>query len=266
MIKSILGDFYLKYFDDNNRIERIWKIAQVDFKKKYYNDKFGLLWALINPLTQIALYYFVFVKILNRGQDNFVLFLFAGLIMWFAFSNATILGFKILRQKIYLINNIQFNWLDLYSSHMISTTFGLLFNLVAYFFTLIILGATVGAQFYLFPIVFISWFCITAGVCILLSLLSPIFEDIHHIWSIALMAGLWVSGIFFEGTFYFEDYAWFAYLNPFVGIILNTRACLLEGHEVHMGLLIQNLAYGILLYGLAVFLFKKNAKKVVEKL
>ena len=266
MLKSLIGNFYLRYFGANNRLERIWKIAQVDFKKRYYNDKFGLLWALINPLTQIALYYFVFTKILQRGQDNFALFLFSGIIMWLAFSNATTSAQRVLLDKIYLINNIQFKWLDLFSSHMISVTFGLIFNIVAYLFTLLLLGSSLGEHFYLFPIVLISWFLVTSGVCIILSLVKPIFEDISHIWAIVLMVGLWISGVFFDGTFYLENYVWFSHVNPFVGIILNTRACLLEGHSINMPLLIENLIYGIGLYLIATLLFKKYSKKIIEQL
>jgi len=266
MIKQTLGQLYLDYFGENNRLERIWKIAQVDFKKRYYNDKFGLLWALINPLTQIALYYFVFVHILERGEDNFILFLFAGIIIWFAFANTTTLATRLLFDKMYLINNIQFNWIDLFSSHLISASFGFAFNLGAYLVTLLILGNRLGEYFYLFPLVFLSWYLVTSGVCILLSLIKPIFEDIHHIWSIALMVGVWVSGVFFDGHFYFENYPLFAYVNPFIGMIINARATLLEGNAMHFPMLAYNLAFGVILYTVAVILFKKYAKKVIEKL
>ena len=266
MIRSTLGDLYLKYFKGDNRLERIWKIAQVDFKKRYYNDKFGLLWALINPLTQIALYYFVFTRILNRSQDNFVLFLFSGIIIWFAFSNATIMAVRLLYEKLYLINNIQFNWLDLYSSHIISTSIGLTFNLLAYMVALVILGTSLGSYIYLFPIVLLSWGLTTYAACILISIIRPIFEDINHIWSILLMVGLWVSGVFFDGSFYLENYTWFSYVNPFVGILINTRACLLEGNIISYGLLWYDLIFSLLLFGFSIWLFNQYAPKFIEKM
>ena len=265
MIKKALGHIYIEYFSGNRRLERIWKIAQVDFKKRYYNDAFGLLWALINPLTQISIYYFVFTVIFKRNQENFVLYLFCGILTWLAFSEATKMGSKVLVLKKYLTENIQFNWLDLYSSHMISILMGLCFNFGAYLVILFLTGAKLGTYFYMLPIVLLTLFLISSAVAIVLGLIRPIFDDIVHIWEILLMIGFWVSGIFFSGQFYYDNYPWFVHVNPFVGILLNMRACLLENNMMYWGLLLENLVFSAILYFIAVTLFKKYAKKVIEK-
>ncbi|MFK7934051.1 MAG: hypothetical protein AB8G22_11130, partial [Saprospiraceae bacterium] len=44
----------------NNRLERIWILAKVDFKKRYYHSSLGLVWALLNPIFQLSVYYTVF--------------------------------------------------------------------------------------------------------------------------------------------------------------------------------------------------------------
>ena len=266
MLKSLLGELYLKNFKSSNRLERIWKIAQVDFKKRYYNDKAGLLWALINPITQILLYYFVFTKILQKDQENFVPYLFCGILIWLSFSEATKKGMQVFTTKKYLIENIQFEWKDLYTSHMFSISFGLIFNLVAYFIILILIGAKVGSYFLYLPIILITWFILTLGIAMILGIIKPIFDDMVHIWSLLLLVGFWVSGIFFSGTFYFENYPWFPHVNPFVGIILNLRGCLLENNPFFISLMIENLIFALVVFGLAVVLFNKYAKKVVERI
>lgn len=266
MLKTSIGNIYLKYFDSFPRWERIWKIAQVDFKKRYYNDKFGLLWALINPITQIVLFYFVFTRVFEKQQENFALFLFCGIIMWLSFSQGTSLGLRVLVNKRHLIENIQFNWLDLFSSHMIATLMGLAFNIIAYFITLLLLGVSIGKYFYLFPLVIIAWYLVTAALSIILALIRPVFDDINHIWSIMIMIGFWVSGIFYSGQYFIENHLWFAHLNPFVGIIMNTRACLLENSPIYTQLLFSNVAWGLIMYMIAVFLFKKYSRKIAEKL
>jgi len=265
MIKKALGHIYIKYFSANTRLERIWKIAQVDFKKRYYNDAFGLLWALINPLTQIALYYFVFTRVFQRDQENYALYLFCGILIWLAFSQASKMGSRVLITKKYLTENIQFDWIDLYSSHMISIFMGVAFNFLAYFVILLLTGAGIGSYFYIFPIVLITWYLLSASAAILLGLIRPIFDDIVHIWDIFTLVGFWVSGVFFSGQFYYENYPWFVHVNPFVGVILNTRAALLENNALYLPLLIENLIFGIVLYIVSVFLFRKFAKKVIEK-
>lgn len=266
MISGIVGHVYKNYLPHNRRLERIWKIAQVDFKKRYYDDRLGLLWALLNPLSHIVLYYFVFTKIFQRSEENYALFLFSALIFWLAFAQATTVGQKLLVNKIHLIESIPFNWLDLYIAQMLSILLGLLFNVGAYLILLIILGVQIGVYFYLFPVILICWFLITMSCNILLGLIRPVFEDISHIWSLGLMIGFWVSGIFFSGAYFLDHYTWVAYVNPFIGLILNTRACLLEGNALYFDLLVINVFSAICLTILSIGLFKKYAKKAIEQL
>ena len=265
MMNILLRPFLRKTYE-NNRIERIWKIAQVDFKRRYYNDILGLLWALVNPLSQIAIYYFVFTRIFQRNRENYALYIFCGLILWIAFSEATRTGSTIIKRKKYLIENIQFDWLDLFYSHMISILLGLSFNITAYFFIAYFTGVSLGLNFHLFPVVLLIWYFISISTAMILSLIRPIFDDIVHVWNILLMIGFWTSGVFFDGSFFYDNYTWFMYANPFIGIILNTRACLLENHAFHVELLWVNIGYAILLFSIALFLFRRNVHRVIEKI
>lgn len=265
IVNKILGPI-VERLPGNNRLERIWKIAQVDFKRRYYNDALGLIWALANPLSQIGIYYFIFTRIFQRKQENYVLYIFCGIIIWLAFAEATRKGSQVLKEKKYLIENIQFNWLDLYVSHMLSITYGMIFNFFAYAVISLLYGNTYGEKFLLFPIVLLTWYMIGLAVSIILSLLRPIFEDVFHIWNIILNLGFWASGVFYSGSFFFENYIWFPYLNPFIGLILNTRACLLMNNEFYPFWFVYNFVFAGLLLVLSIFLFNKFSRRVTEKI
>ncbi len=74
----------------------IWKLACNDFKKRYAGSYLGALWAMIQPVVTIVMYYIVFDVIMKAGaQDGpratsipYVLFLTAGLVPWFFFQEA----------------------------------------------------------------------------------------------------------------------------------------------------------------------------------
>lgn len=255
-----------KRIPENNRVERIWKIATVDFKKRYYNDNLGLIWALVNPLSQILVYYLVFTRIFQRNKPNFALYLFSGILIWIAFAEATTTGAKLIKSKMYLIENIQFKWTDLYVSHMISISFGLVFNLLAYFIIALSTGVYFNYNIIYLPLVLIQWFLISQSVAMILGVIAPIFDDFIHIWSILLLIGFWTSGIFFEGEFYFDSYAWYVYANPFIGIILNLRACLLYGNEFYPLILGLNFTHCIILFLFSRFIFNKLIYKGIERL
>ena len=60
-----------------------------DFKTKYAGSYFGTVWAFIQPVVTICVYWFVFGLALRGGADRgvpFVLWLVAGLVPWFFFS------------------------------------------------------------------------------------------------------------------------------------------------------------------------------------
>lgn len=265
MIGTLLAPL-LEKLPENNRLERIWKIAQVDFKKRFYNDKLGLIWALANPLSQIGIYYFVFTRIFQRNEENYVLYIFCGIIIWLAFTEASNRGSALLKQKKYLIENIQFNWIDLYVSNMLSVTIGLIFNLLAYAVISLFYVNPLGRQLLLFPFVLLTWFMLGLAAGIILGLIRPVFDDIIHIWNICLRLGFWVSGVFFPGTFFLENYTWFPYFNPFIGVILNARGCLLVNNEFYPFWFVYNFIFAACFLSLAIFLFNKYAKKVTEKL
>ena len=59
-----------------------------DVRGKYKNSFLGVIWSFLNPLLQIAVYAFVFGKILNVGEDNYAVFICCGLIPWTFFSTS----------------------------------------------------------------------------------------------------------------------------------------------------------------------------------
>lgn len=92
----------------------IWKLAKNDFKKRYAGSYLGAVWALAQPVVTVAMYYIVFDKIMgnqvNRGTGDipFVLFLTAGLVPWFYFSEALNSGTNAMLEYNYLVKKVVF--------------------------------------------------------------------------------------------------------------------------------------------------------------
>jgi ABC-type polysaccharide/polyol phosphate export permease len=86
----------------SNKLERLWLMAKIEFKLRYYENKLGLLWALIKPVSDIIIYYVAFELILKQGIPNFISFLFIALIIWNFFIESTTGTIQILNTKKYL--------------------------------------------------------------------------------------------------------------------------------------------------------------------
>lgn len=110
----------------------IWKLAKSDFKKRYAGSYMGAFWAMVQPVITVAMYWVVFVIIFpNRtgyasgGVEGvpYILFLTAGLVPWFYFSEALTSAMVSLLEYNYLVKKVVFKISILPIIKIIAATF-----------------------------------------------------------------------------------------------------------------------------------------------
>ena len=252
----------------SNRWERIWKLAQVDFKKRYYNDRFGLFWALLNPLLRVCVYYIAFTFLIGRGGDsidNFALFLFSALIFWMEFVQTLKKGIRLIQQKSYLIENIQLNKLDLYYSLVVSSFLGFSFNLLAYFFFAAFFQIAYSWDLLLLPLLVLNLYLFGIGGGMILAIVYIYFQDIMHIIDILILFGFWTSGIFFDPQVILNIFPPAYYLNPFLGIIENVRNLILNNSPLNYQIFLINIIFGIVIAIVGCLLLKRYSHLAIER-
>ena len=87
-------------------------LAKNDFKTKYAGSYLGIIWAFIQPIVTILVYWFVFsvgFRSGNVGEYPFVLFIVVGIIPWFFFSDALNGGTNAMTDYNYLVKKVVFN-------------------------------------------------------------------------------------------------------------------------------------------------------------
>ena len=72
----------------------VWKLGKNDFKTKYAGSYFGILWAFVQPMVTILIYIFIFqfgFRVMDTPNGYpYALWLIAGIIPWFFFSEGII--------------------------------------------------------------------------------------------------------------------------------------------------------------------------------
>ena len=105
-IFSLPADLYR-----NRRL--VMKLAKNDFKTRYAGSYFGTIWAFVQPVVTILVYWFVFSVGFRSNTDElgipFVLYLVAGIVPWFFFSDALSGGTNALIEYNYLVKKVVFN-------------------------------------------------------------------------------------------------------------------------------------------------------------
>ena len=263
MVIDFFGKVLSSY--ENRRLERIWKIGHIDFKKRYYDNYLGLIWALLNPIFRIAVYYFVFTRIIVFDRiDNYALYLFSGLIIWLFFVETTKNQLKLFNTKKYLLESIQMKVPDLFYSSSISSGIGFLFNFSAYLVIALMLGVSFSWKILLFPLVFVTAVIIATGVGMILATIKIYFRDINNFWDLAVLLGFWTCPIFVRGSMITEKAPFLFYLNPMAGLIDSARPMLLTQGDPNFFWLLYDLGYALVLFTVGRYLVAKHAKMALE--
>jgi len=265
MILGVIGDWVKR----SNKFERLWLLAKIEFKLRYYENKLGLLWALIKPIMDIAIYYVVFQIILKQGIPAFASYLFIGLILWNFFVESTTGTIQILNTKKYLYEYSNMNKLEIYISTIFSNAIGFFFNFIMFLlFYNFLEKESLGPSFQNFWIIplFINIFILSLGMSLVLSNIYIIAKDINQVWTVFVSFLFFLSPIFYKLSTFKSALPSFDYLNPIAGIIINARRVMMDHGHPDFRLFLFDYVYAILILILGLFLLSKLGAKAAEKL
>lgn len=252
---------------ENNTLERIWVLAKVDFKSRYYYHRLGILWALIRPMIELLVYYTIFKSLFKSEIENFALYLCGGLVIWYFFAEGTSKGISALLGKRYLIESVPFNKFHIILAATISASFSLAFNLLAYIIMSIILNAPPTWPFILYiPLILIILFLLVLGISAILSTLSIYLKDIQHLWDMVILAGFWATPIVYSENLIYENMPQMMYLNPVAPFAVLFHEVTLYHSQPSTDLIIQSIITSIVTCLIGFFIFNRFSHKAAEKL
>jgi len=265
MILKIVNDWFTR----SNKIERLWLLAKIEFKLRYYENKLGLLWALIKPLLDIAIYYIAFKIILKSDVPAFASYLFIGLILWNFFVESTTGTIQILSVKKYLYEYSNMNKLEIYVSTLFSNSIGFFFNLVMFLlFYNFMERESVGISVLniWIIVIFLNLFIFSLGMSLILSTIYIVAKDITQIWLAFTSFLFFLSPIFYKLSTFKKALPSFDYGNPIAGIIINARRVMMEKSQPDFQLMIFDIGYAIILLLIGILFLNRLGSKAAEKL
>lgn len=258
-----------EWIRSSNKLERIWLLAKIEFKLRYYENKLGLLWALLKPISDIFIFYIAFEVVLKQGVPNFISFLFIALILWNFFVECTSGTIQILNTKKYLYEYTNMNKIEIYVSTILSNCIGFFFNFICFiiyyqFIDSDTMGLSLNAL-YIIPI-FLNLIILSLAFSIILSNIYILAKDITQIWMVIIGIGFWISPILFKLDVFREALPGIDYANPVAGIIINARNVMLYQQQPEWNLFLFDYGYALFLLMVASAMLNNLGARAAEKL
>lgn len=209
----------------------IFNLAKNDFKTKYAGSYFGIIWAFVQPVIMILVYWFALGVGLRSGESMsypFVLWLMCGLVPWFFFSEALGSGTNALTEYSYLVKKVVFKIDILPIVKLISAMFVHLFFVAL----IIVLHACYGYYPGLYTIQILYYIiCMFIFLMALIYLTSSIvvfFKDLNQIITIILQVGIWATPIMWDASRISPKLDTVMKINPVYYVVNGFRDSLLD--------------------------------------
>jgi lipopolysaccharide transport system permease protein len=242
-------------------------LVRRDLEARYKGSVLGNLWPLVNQLSQLLIYTYVFaivlkVKISLHGlpENNFTfgLWVFAGLLPWISFTGGLTQASNSVINQPNLVKKVVFPLALLPLVPVFSTFIESAFGLVALIFFVALTTHTLHSTLALLPLVWFTQLLLTTGLGFLFAGLTVFLRDIPQTLGIFLNILFYMTPILYPATSIPESFReWVFWLNPIATISQIYRDILLGGEIKHWNEWGVSTVVSTIIFWLGLSVYKK---------
>jgi ABC-2 type transport system permease protein len=211
----------------------IWHLSRTDIKVKYKNSALGLVWSLVSPLMQLAIFYFVFQVVLANGIQDYVIFLFAGLMVWNFFQGSVVTSTGVIVERAGIVKKVSFPREILPLSSVGAQVVYFVIQLAPMAIFLAVLRVQPDwSLMWLLVLATAALLVVASALGVLLSALNVKARDMKHLVEIAMMAWFWLTPIVYSyehtlsKSLHRLHLTWLYLANPMTPIVLTFQRVL----------------------------------------
>lgn len=233
----------------------IWR----EFLIRYKQTSIGVLWAILQPVSLMLLFTFIFGVVLNIVQKDypFTLFYFAGVLPWTFFSGATNFAVTSLSGNFNLVTKIYF-------PREIIPLSGVAINFIDY-----LIGLAVYCLMLLFYRIPLTWnffwmipllgmlIMYTTSVSLLLAALNVYYRDVKLASTFLLQFLFFATPVIYSVDAVDNRWKTLLFLNPLTFIVENMRRVTIEGRGIILWQMGAEFLGIVLLYFIIYLIFTR---------
>jgi len=195
-------------------------LARKDFQTKYKRASFGIVWAVLLPMIQAAVFVVIFSRVgqFNHLSFNYSAYVLAGVLSWSYFGTSGLAASTAIVDGSSLTDKVWFPRSLLALVPALSNLFGLATSMVLLIVALPIVGAHVTWRLVFLPVAIVLLLLFTAGFGLVTSALHVYFRDVKFIVQAALLVWFYVTPIVYPAHA-LHTIGPYLDFNPMTGII-----------------------------------------------
>jgi ABC-type polysaccharide/polyol phosphate export permease len=170
----------------------LYLLSMKELRTRYKKSILGWAWSLLNPLTQMAIFTVIFLKVFKAppplgdpsGLTNFPLYFLAGLLPFNFFSISVGVSMGAVQGGAGLIKKVQFPHEHLVFSVVVAQFVTLLIELLVLTAAMLFAGNQVLPWLPVLVLLLLLLAVFTTGVALALSAANVFFHDVNYLWGI----------------------------------------------------------------------------------
>lgn len=197
------------------------ELVKRDFNARFTGSALGIVWAVLQPLSLVVLYWFVFTYMFTRGpaagNDRYIYFLIAGLIPWLGINEGIIRSTTSIVENSAMVRRLAFRSELLV---VVPNASALIFEVIglALFILFLLFRGAAPRQLWLLPFALALQFAIQVGLGWILAAVYVFFRDLMQILGFFLSIVFYLSPILYAIPRRFETFFTWNPITPLIGL------------------------------------------------
>ncbi|HVT01802.1 MAG TPA: ABC transporter permease [Thermoanaerobaculia bacterium] len=196
------------------------QLIKRDFRSRFAGSAFGLAWAILQPLSLVTLYWFVFTIMLPQRAatgNGYVLFLISGLLPWIGFNEGIVRGTTSVIDNAAVVRRLPFRSEILV---LVPNASAILFELIAIalFVSFLAMQGKSMRALWLLPFIVVMQLAVQVGIGWFLAAAYVFFRDVTQLLGFFLSILFYLSPIIYPVGGRFEKFFRWNPLTPLLGL------------------------------------------------
>jgi lipopolysaccharide transport system permease protein len=244
----------------------VYELVRRDMKLRYKRSALGLLWSLLNPLSQLLVFTFLFRRVIPLDIPNYPLFAFTGVLAWSWFSSSLSGATTSVTTSRELVHRPGFPVAVLPAVSILSNLVHFLIALALLLIVLIVSGHWISPTVLSLPMIVVLQFFWTLSLAYFFATVNVWFRDTAQILSLALTLGMFLTPIYYRAQAVPEAFQPLYRANPMLHLVEAYRAAIIHGRWPPLGGLLLLAAATLFLLWLGVRIFTNASYRFSEEL